>query len=33
MEFIEAPAFTRYLRDYLDDDQYRGVAGRAGRQP
>jgi hypothetical protein len=21
LEFIEAPAFTRYLRDYLDEDQ------------
>jgi mRNA-degrading endonuclease RelE of RelBE toxin-antitoxin system len=23
MEFIEAPAFTRYLSRYLDDEQYR----------
>jgi mRNA-degrading endonuclease RelE of RelBE toxin-antitoxin system len=23
MEFIEAPAFTRYLPKYLDDEQYR----------
>ena len=23
MEFIEAPAFTRYLSDYLADDDYR----------
>jgi mRNA-degrading endonuclease RelE of RelBE toxin-antitoxin system len=23
MEFFEAPAFTRYLPRYLDDDQYR----------
>jgi hypothetical protein len=23
MEFIEAPAFTRHLSKYLDDDQYR----------
>jgi hypothetical protein len=23
MEFIEAPAFTRYLSDYLTDDEYR----------
>src|SRR5437764_12961326 len=23
MEFLEAPAFTRYLSDYLTDDEYR----------
>jgi hypothetical protein len=23
MEFVEAPAFTRHLRSYLDDDEYR----------
>ena len=23
MEFIEAPAFTRYLSEYLSDDEYR----------
>jgi mRNA-degrading endonuclease RelE of RelBE toxin-antitoxin system len=23
MEFIEAPAFTRYLSEYLPDDEYR----------
>ncbi len=23
MEFIEAPAFTRYLPEYLDEDEYR----------
>jgi len=23
MEFIEAPAFTRHLPDYLNDDDYR----------
>jgi hypothetical protein len=22
MEFVEAPAFTRFLKDYLNDDQY-----------
>jgi hypothetical protein len=22
MEFIEAPAFTRHIKEYLDDDQY-----------
>jgi hypothetical protein len=23
MEFIEAPAFTRYVSEYLADDEYR----------
>ncbi len=23
MEFVEAPAFTRYLSEYLDDEEYR----------
>jgi hypothetical protein len=25
MEFIEAPAFTRHLSDYLSDDDYRAL--------
>jgi mRNA-degrading endonuclease RelE of RelBE toxin-antitoxin system len=25
MEFIEAPAFTRYLHDYLTDDEFLGL--------
>jgi hypothetical protein len=25
MEFIEAPAFTRHLHEYLDDDGYRAL--------
>jgi hypothetical protein len=25
MELIEAPAFTRYLHDYLDDEQYQAL--------
>jgi len=25
MEFFEAPAFTRFLRGYLDDEGYRGL--------
>jgi hypothetical protein len=25
MEFVEAPAFTRHLARYLDDEQYRGL--------
>ena len=33
MEFIEAPAFSRYLREYLDDDGYRGLQGRLARDP
>ncbi len=27
MEFIEAPAFTRYLYDYLTEDEYAGLQG------
>jgi len=33
MEFIEAPAFTRYLRDYLDDDQYRALQAELANNP
>lgn len=25
MEFIEAPAFTRFLSEYMSDDQFRGL--------
>jgi hypothetical protein len=25
MEIVEAPAFTRYLRDYLSDEEYRAL--------
>jgi mRNA-degrading endonuclease RelE of RelBE toxin-antitoxin system len=25
MEFIEAPAFTKYIDDYLSDDEYAGL--------
>lgn len=25
MTFFEAPAFTRYLADYMDDDEYRAL--------
>src|SRR5437016_5432401 len=28
MEFIEAPPFTRHLREYLDDDEYRALQAR-----
>lgn len=33
MEFIEAPAFSRYLREYLDDDGYRELQRRLAREP
>jgi hypothetical protein len=33
MEFIEAPAFTRHLPDYLIDDDYRKLQTRLGANP
>jgi len=33
MEFIEAPAFTRYVADYLDDDAYRVLQMRLAENP
>lgn len=33
MIFIEAPAFTRYLSEYLDDDQYRELQTRLALNP
>jgi hypothetical protein len=33
MEFIEAPALTRYLADYLDDDEYRALQEQLGLEP
>lgn len=33
MEFIEAPAFSCYLRDYLDDDGYRELQSRLALNP
>ena len=33
MEFIEAPAFTRYLADYLDDEEYRALQKQLGLGP
>jgi hypothetical protein len=33
MEFIEAPAFTRYLSDYLDDEEYRALQKQLGLSP
>ena len=33
MEFIEAPAFTRYVAQYLDDDEYRLLQNRLAINP
>jgi hypothetical protein len=33
MEFIEAPAFTHFLPDYLNDDDYRKLQARLGANP
>jgi hypothetical protein len=33
MEFVEAPAFTRYLSGYLNDDEYRGLQNRLSAGP
>jgi hypothetical protein len=33
MEFIEAPAFTRYLSDYLADDDYRKLQNQLASNP
>jgi hypothetical protein len=33
MEFIEAPAFTRNLSGYLDDDRYRDLQTRLATNP
>jgi hypothetical protein len=33
MEFIEAPAFTRYLPDYLADDDYRRLQNQLASNP
>jgi hypothetical protein len=33
MEFIEAPAFTRYVSDCLDDDEYRALQKHLGIGP
>src|SRR5713226_8191319 len=33
MEFIEAQAFTRYLSDYLDEDEYRALQKQIGLRP
>jgi len=33
MEFIEAPAFTRHLREYLDDDRYGALQDALAANP
>jgi hypothetical protein len=33
MEFIEAPAFTHYVADYLDGDEYRELQSELARNP
>lgn len=33
MEFIEAPAFTRYSSSYLNDDEYRELQNRMAAAP
>jgi hypothetical protein len=33
MEFIEAPAFTRYLSGYMDDEGYRALQQELARKP
>ena len=33
MEFVEAPAFTRHLSDYLRDAEYRAVQEELGTNP
>lgn len=33
MEFIEAPAFSRFLREYLNDDEYRELQSLLARKP
>ena len=33
MEFIEAPAFTRYISEYLADDDYRRLQNQLANNP
>jgi hypothetical protein len=33
MEFIEAPAFTRYVSEYLADDEYRQLQSHLANNP
>jgi hypothetical protein len=33
MEFIEAPAFTRHVSEYMADDEYRELQDQLARNP
>ena len=33
MEFVEAPAFTRHIADYLNDDDYRRMQAQLAANP
>lgn len=33
MEFVEAPAFTRHIHEYLDDDGYRALQAQLVASP
>jgi hypothetical protein len=33
MEFVEAPAFTRHIHEYLDDDAYRALQAQLVASP
>jgi hypothetical protein len=33
MEFIEAPAFTRHLAEYVDDEEYHQLQNRLAKYP
>jgi hypothetical protein len=33
MEFIESPAFTRHLSQYLDDEGYKALQNELARNP
>jgi hypothetical protein len=33
MEFIESPAFTRHLEEYLDDEAYKALQNELARNP
>jgi hypothetical protein len=33
MEFVEAPAFTRHVSDYLGDDEYQALQNQLAANP
>jgi hypothetical protein len=33
MEFVEAPAFTRHVSDYLGDDEYQELQNQLAANP